>query len=206
MTPLETHYTDVVMPPIDPLLLDLPTTMSTERLDLRAPEPGDGAAVYEAVAESLVELRRFLASLPWVAGEPSVQASERFCRQSHAHFIARQDLPFLMFERATHRFVGTVGLHRPNWATPSLEIGFWRRSSARGQGFVSEATSALVEYAFHFAHAQRLTIVTDEDNHASRSVAERCGFQLEGVLRHERRAPDGSLRNTCLYARLRPVA
>jgi len=33
-------------------------------------------------------------------------------------------------------------------------------------------------------------------------VAERCGFELEGVLRHERRAPDGSLRNTCIYARL----
>jgi len=46
---------------------------------------------------------------------------------------------------------------------------------------------------------------TDVANLASRRMAERCLFALEGILRQERRANDGSLRNTCIYARLRPV-
>ena len=33
-------------------------------------------------------------------------------------------------------------------------------------------------------------------------VALRAGFTLEGMLRHDRRGPDGDLRNTCLYGRL----
>ena len=46
---------------------------------------------------------------------------------------------------------------------------------------------------------------TDVVNLTSRRVAERCLFALVGILRQERRASDGSLRNTCVYARLRPT-
>ena len=34
-------------------------------------------------------------------------------------------------------------------------------------------------------------------------MAERCGFTLEGVLRRDSRAPDGSVRDTRVYARVR---
>ncbi|MFM2446376.1 MAG: hypothetical protein RI936_823, partial [Pseudomonadota bacterium] len=56
---------------LDPLLLELPGHIDTRRLHLRVPRAGDGAALYAAIVESLPELRRFLASLPWVAAEPS---------------------------------------------------------------------------------------------------------------------------------------
>ena len=38
---------------IDPLLLDIPNQLETERLLLRVPRPGDGAMIYEAIMESL---------------------------------------------------------------------------------------------------------------------------------------------------------
>ena len=187
----------------DPLLLDLPTSLSTERMLLRAPEPGDGLAFHEAVAESLPELRQFLASLSWVGGEQSIHASEAFCRNAQVNFLARRDLPFFMFERASGKLLGATGLHRPDWATPKLELGYWCRSGANRRGFVHEAVSAVVEYAFTQAHAVRVEAITDEENAKSRRVVERCGFTLEGLLRSERRAPDGSLRNTCIYARVK---
>ena len=189
----------------DPLLLDLPEHFDTERLHLRAPRTGDGAALYAAIAESLPELRRFLASLPWVAAEPSPEASEAWCRNAAANFLARRDLPFLMFEREGGALVGATGLHRTVWETPRTEIGYWCRSSRAGRGYVSEAVAALARYALGHLRAVRIEIITDEANLPSRRVAERCGFVLEGVLRHERRAPDGTLRDTCVYA-LRPDA
>lgn len=186
----------------DPLLLDLPSTLHTERLLLRAPQAGDGPALHAAVAESLPELRRFLASLPWVAAEQSTERSEIYCRNAQANFVARKDMPYLLFDKASGELVGSSGLHRPEWSTPKLEVGYWVRSSRAGQGFISEAVTALAMLAFGQLHAARLELITDEDNAPSRRVALRCGFTLEGVLRHERRAPDGSLRNTCVYARL----
>jgi RimJ/RimL family protein N-acetyltransferase len=185
----------------DPLLLDLPASIETERLRLRSPQPGDGRAVFEAIDESLSELRMFLASLPWVAAEQSVASSESWCRNAQANFLSRKDLPFLLFEKATGLLVGASGLHRPVWETPKVEMGYWVRTSRRGNGFVAEAVLALTQYAFKHIGAARVELITDESNARARKVAERCQFALEGVLRSERRAPDGSLRNTCIYAR-----
>lgn len=189
-----------------PVLVNVPDTIASSRLDLRPPHAGDGPSVYEAVAESLSEMRRFLASLPWVAAEQSVEASEIFCRTAQSNFLSRTDMPFLLFERRTNRLVGCVGLHRPIWATPKFEVGYWCRSSRVGEGFVTEAVQALADLAFGELGAVRLELITDEQNSPSRRVAERCAFALEGILRNERRAPDGSLRNTCVYARTRNPA
>jgi len=189
----------------NPILVDLPTSIETERLLMRPPRAGDGATLHFAIVESLWELRRFLASLPWVATEQTIESAELYCRNAQANFIARKDLPFLLFEKSSGELVGASGLHRTEWTTPKTEIGYWCRVSRAGKGFISEAVEALVAYAFDHLHAQRIEIVTDEENVASRRVAERCRFELEGTLHHERRAPDGMLRNTCIYARLAPA-
>lgn len=189
----------------DPILIDLPTSIETERLLMRPPQAGDGAMLYAAITESLPELRRFLASLPWVAGEHTVESSEAYCRNAQANFLARKDLPFLLLERATGQIVGATGLHRTVWTTLKTEVGYWGRTSRARSGFISEAVAAITTYAFAQLRAARVEIITDEANDASRRVAERCAFVLEGVLRNERRAPDGSLRNTCIYARLPPA-
>jgi RimJ/RimL family protein N-acetyltransferase len=188
----------------DPILIDLPSSIETDRLVMRSPRAGDGPLLLPAVTESLPELRRFLASLPWVAVEQSLEASEVYCRNAEANFLARKDLPFLLFEKATGELVGAAGLHRAVWTTPKVEVGYWGRTSKSRQGFISEAVEALTRFAFDHLRAVRVELVTDEENHESRRLAVRCGFQLEGTLRHERRAPDGTLRNTCLYARLAP--
>lgn len=191
---------------IDPVLLDLPSAIETERLVLRPPRAGDGPVLFSAVTESLPELRRFLASLPWVAVEQTIESSEVYCRTAQANFVARKDLPFLLIERATGQLVGAAGLHRAVWTTPKVEVGYWGRTSTSGNGFISEAVVALTKFAFSHLGAVRVELITDEENNASRRLAERCEFKLEGILRNERRAPDGTLRNTCIYSRLSPAS
>jgi RimJ/RimL family protein N-acetyltransferase len=116
--------------------------------------------------------------------------------------LNRTDLAFLAFERSTGRLVGSVGLHRTDWDLPKTEVGYWIRTSEVGKGYVTEGVQALVGWAFDQLGAQRVELVVEDRNTASRRVAERCGFVLEGVLRNVARGPDGSLRNSCIYARL----
>ena len=186
----------------DPLLLDLPPSLNTERLVLRPPQAGDGPSFQAAVAESVGELREFLGALPWIAGEQTAQSAEIYCRNAHANFVARKDLSLFVFDKAGGDLIGGVGLHRTVWATPKTEVGYWCRSSKLRRGYVSEAVSTLTRFAFTQLGMARVELITDEANHASRRIADRCGFTLEGTLRHESRAPDGTLRNTCVYARL----
>ena len=185
-----------------PILTDLPELIETTRLFLRPPQAGDGPILFEAITESLPELCAFAASLPWVTEQHTLQSAEVFCRTARANFSARRDLPFLIFNKSDNRLVGTARLHRIVWTTPKAEMGYWCRTSSSGNGYITEAVDALAKYCFDQMNAVRLELLIDEENIKSRRIAERCNFLLEGTLRNERKAPNSSLRNTCIYARL----
>ncbi len=184
----------------NPILIDIPERLETERLILRAPRAGDGAAVFEAVAETLVDLRKWPASLPWALIEPSVETSETFCRRGQAAFLARSDLPMFIFLKEGNVCIGGTGLHRVNWLVPKFEIGYWIRKRFHGRGVATEVVRALMRFAFSTLDAKRVEILTDMENVASRRVAENAGFALEGILHNDRITPAGELRNTCVYA------
>ena len=55
----------------NPILLDIPEQFETERLLMRAPRAGDGAVVNTSLLETLDDIRRFPASMPWaMEGQP----------------------------------------------------------------------------------------------------------------------------------------
>ncbi len=134
--------------------------------------------------------------------EPSVAASETYCRESAAAFVKRTALVYLAFD-ASGSLVASTSLHAINWAVPKFEVGFWCRASHQCQGLATEAVTELVRYAFEDLGASRIEAFTDEENAASRAVCQSVGMQLEGVMRSERITPTGVLRNTCIYAAVR---
>jgi len=153
----------------------------------------------EAIAESIDELRPWM---EWAQRVPSVEESEAWFREVAAKTEARENFQLLLFERETGRLVGSSGLHRPDWSVPRFEIGYWIRTSLTGRGFATEAARAIAALGFKTFGARRIEIRTSSLNHASQRVAERAGFELEGILRNHMRHVDGSLRDTMLYSRV----
>jgi RimJ/RimL family protein N-acetyltransferase len=189
-----------------PAELALPERVETPCFVIRRARPGDGAALCAAVTASLADLRPWM---PWAQQETDVEASEAVVQRMHDDFGARTDLPMLVFERRPEgsegRVVGGTGLHRIDWALPRFEIGYWRRSGWGGRGVAAEAVGAVTRLAFDHLQAQRVEIRMDARNWRSARVAERCGFTFEGLLRQDARAPDGSVRDTRVYARVRGI-
>jgi RimJ/RimL family protein N-acetyltransferase len=109
----------------------------------------------------------------------------------------------LVLLRGTDTVVASSGLHRIDWSVPKFEVGFWGRTSFQGKGYVTEGVSAIVIMAFDHLKARRVEALPDDLNERSCRVCERLGFLLEGTLRHERIDPDGTLRNTRVYAKVR---
>ena len=58
----------------------------------------------------------------------------------------------------------------------------------------------MLGHAFDTLGAERVVWHTDIRNLRSQAAIERLGATREGVLRHHRRRPDGSLRDTVQYA------
>jgi RimJ/RimL family protein N-acetyltransferase len=68
--------------------------------------------------------------------------------------------------------------------TTAREIGWMLAEiSMRGQGLATEAAGLLVDYLFANWPVNRLSCGMTVHNHASRRVAEKCGFQHEGIQR-----------------------
>jgi ribosomal-protein-serine acetyltransferase len=185
----------------DPTTLDFPEPIETERLIIRGPRPGDGAAFNAAILDSLEGITTWLGY--YRDGPPTVAQSEAFIRSQHAHFVTRENLMMLVFLKESGVLVASSGLH-PKWDVPSFEIGYWCRTPYSGNGYVTEAVRAQTDFAFEHLGARRVYIRCDTLNHASANVAKRAGFTWEATLRCDSRSPDGRLRDTHYFSIIKP--
>ncbi len=186
---------------MNPILLDFPDSFDTERLTIRAPRRGDAPEVIEAVNESLDELRPWM---PWAKEPANVEATEARLRAAMAKWITREDLLMHACLNGTTTFVIGCGLHRIDWSSGKFEIGYWCRTPYSGQGYVSEAVNGITAFAFSRLKANRVEIRCDALNMRSAAVAKRCGFLLEGILRHDSLSVEGHLRSTLVFSKISP--
>jgi RimJ/RimL family protein N-acetyltransferase len=71
-----------------------------------------------------------------------------------------------------------------------------------GRGYVSEAVQLMVDYLFGTKKLHRIQLVIVPENAASRRIAEKCGFTLEGTARGAF-FNDGRSQDVLLYSLLR---
>lgn len=176
----------------------VPEEIRTERLLLRPFRNGDGPALLEALDESRAELN------PWFFFRRTIATrddAEDLCRQKHAEWMLRSVLAYAIFdERENGRYLGSVDLVKINWERRTFEIAYYLRSSATGNGYMSEAVRALTAIALNDLSANRIELWCDVENVRSMRVAERCGFILEGRLRNRGISLDGAPRDMFVYA------
>ena len=187
--------TDKETPP--PILLDLPDELLGERVLLRPLRPGDGAVIWEAIEESREQIAPWL---PWVEKSLGPADSEAAARRAAANWQSREDLGVGIWEKTTGHYLGGSGLHRIDWGVPAFEIGYWLRTSAWGQGYVSETVRVLCRFSFGTLGAKRVEIRCDARNARSIAVPRRLGFVEEGRLRNQCRDGAGGLRDTIIFA------
>jgi RimJ/RimL family protein N-acetyltransferase len=181
----------------NPLLLDFPDQIETERLIIRPPRPGEGATINAAVRESILELRPWM---PWAQTVQEIEDTEMHVRDVVARFVRREELGLTLWRKEDGLYVGGSGLHRIDWSVPRMETGYWCRTSLVGQGYITEAVIGITRFAFEHLYAQRLEIRCDARNTRSAAVAERAGYVLEARLHRHMRAADGvGLRDTLIY-------
>ena len=83
----------------------------------------------------------------------------------------------------------------------TAELGCVVLAEERGRGVATEALRLLTDWAFAELDAVRLELMISVENEASRHVAERCGYVLEGVLRSVYVKP-GRWEDTEVWSRL----
>lgn len=157
-----------------PPKISVPERITTPRLVIRPPLPGDGPGLRAAIEESLPELRPWM---PWAQSVPDLDEAEENVKQAYLEWVARKDLRLSIFSRDGKKFLGSSGLHKIDWKERHFEIGYWVRTSVAGQGIITEAVNAIARMAFGALGAKQIEIRLDPENLKSRAVVERLSFE-----------------------------
>jgi len=134
----------------------------------------------------------------WIPTIPSPYTEED--ARAFIRVEVRPDHQALAIELAG-RVVGGIGMG-VNVHGYRARVGYWVAAAARGQGVCTRALRLLVQYGLDELEFQRIDLITDPDNRASQRVAEKVGFQREGVLRAHLRHPDGRVRDSVMFSLL----
>jgi ribosomal-protein-serine acetyltransferase len=168
-----------------------------ERVLIRPYRQSDAQELYEAVAESRDHIRPWL---PFADEHQSVEESRDWIIHQEAEWLLRRSVTLGVWDVTTGRYLGGTGFHPHDWERGIFEIGYWLRVSAAGHGYMTETARLLTDYAFTSLAANRVEIHCDERNVRSAAIPQRLGYIQEARLRNHMVAPDGSLRNTLIFA------
>jgi len=174
------------------------TTITTTRLTLRDIHLTDWPAFHQMLAND--DVVRFLEYGPF---------DEFQTREWLAHVIVtKYDTPRRVYHLAIElkeptSVIGWIALTTLAPTTREWSLSFALQQEQWGHGYMTEAVTVVVDYAWKELNAHRIYVEVDPANVASTRVIERCGFEVEG--RHkEKQHIRGQWRDVLHYGTLHP--
>lgn len=185
-----------------PLLLQIREHFDSPRLTIRRYQPGDGEWYAPMSLKNKTHLARYEAENP-VMKINTVEEAEIVMREFINDWAARRAFFMGAFCKDGGAFAAQIYIGVVNWTLPEFEIGYFADVDHAGQGLVTEAVKAALDFVFSDLGAWRVQLGCDDTNRASRRVAEKSGMILEGHTRQNKRHPDGSISGDLHFGLLR---
>ena len=171
-------------------------TLSTPRLSLRAFGQPDAPAIARLADD--IQIYRNTLKIPYPYTEAdarlwlSIQKEQARTGTGAVFAITRKDNGLMMGACGMELFSD----HKRG------ELGYWLGRDFWGQGYATEAATAVVGWGFSALSLNRISAARFADNPASGRVLEKIGMQEEGMLRrHAFR--DKEFRDMVMYGLLR---
>jgi len=145
----------------------------TERLSMRAYDPGDLARLHEVLYGD-PEAMALLGGARDLAGT----------RASIDRSMLQQQLGgysfWPVFERESGLLIGEAGLFPLSPGGPDVALGYAFGRDYWGRGYASEAAGSVLDEAFGPLGLEHVVAITREANAGSRNVLCKLGFRLDG--------------------------
>ena len=168
--------------------------IETERLLLRLWKKSDAAELYAYAKDPDVG--------PHAGWKPHADVAESL------NILKTLFIPndvWAITEKNSGRIIGSIGLE-PDKRRPgvkSRELGYALARQFWGQGVMTEAAMAVLDFAFRRYMLDVVAICTSPLNKRSQSVIQKCGFTYEGTERRAYKTYDGTVRDSKCYSILK---
>jgi ribosomal-protein-alanine N-acetyltransferase len=161
--------------PDDPRMRSQTVMLEGERISLRPVVEADMDAMYAAH----VAISNRGAYFPL-----GVQSEPVFRRSFAEHGFWQREEGTLLIITPEGEMAGHIEFFKPVSYWDAFELSYQLYDDEfAGRGYATEAVQLLVDYLFAGKKQHRIHLVIVPENAASRRVAEKCGFVLEGTVR-----------------------
>jgi ribosomal-protein-serine acetyltransferase len=152
-----------------------------EERRLRLCEPFDTEELHSVIEANREHLSEWM---PW-ARDQTIEGTADFIERSARELSSHTGLQLAIVDCGA--IVGVAGVHRLDWENRTASLGYWLAEEAQGRGTATLAARALAAHVFDVWRLNRVEIRAAVENWPSRALAERLGFNQEGVLRQAAR-------------------
>ncbi|KAB3535293.1 GNAT family N-acetyltransferase [Alkaliphilus pronyensis] len=149
-----------------------------DEIELRLLELSDAEALTNLTNECSEYLRRWL---PWVDDSASIEDRLNFIKMTKKQYADNKGFQSGIWYKG--ELAGVIGYHGMDWSNKVTSLGYWLGERFQGNGIMTKATKAFVEYALVDMKLNRVEIRCAEENSKSRSIPKRLGFKEEGLIR-----------------------
>ncbi len=137
----------------------------------------DSAGLYQAVQESLTELKPWMS---WATDEYTEMSAREYITIARMRWDEHTFYAFAITRQ--EEILGACTLSSIHPIYRFCNLGYWVRTSCHGQGIAGRAALLTARFAFEHLGLIRAEIVIGIGNHASIRVAEKIGAHDEGIL------------------------
>jgi ribosomal-protein-alanine N-acetyltransferase len=171
--------------------------LTTERLLLRAPAPGDAPALFRIMSDPRVT--RYFGTVPMTSPDEAARRVEGF----QSSFQEHSGIRWAITLRESGEYIGSCGYWRLIPAHFRAEIGYELAPEFWGHGLMTEAIGAVLGFGFTTIGLHSVEAQIHPANMGSRRVLEKLGFVQEGYFRENYYEPaDGSFTDTAVFSLL----
>ena len=181
------------------MLIHLGTqTIETSRLILRRARTADARAMFENWASD-PQITRYLSWKP----HKNIAETQEILSGWVREYRDTRTYNWLIVPKILGEPIGSIGMSSLDYlkeVNEFCEVGYCLSRQYWNQGFATEAMQAVLSYLLERVGFYRVQAVHDVLNPASGRVMEKCGMQIEGVMRGAALRKDGTRGDLCLRA------
>lgn len=152
-------------------------TLETERLILRFVEDTDVEHLYEILSDAEN------AKLDYFHPLTSIEQAQKFIDRFKKEIEANEEITWRIVLKESNTFIGTCCFGNFDDGASRVEIGYNFARAHWGNGYATEALSAIIDYGFTSMNLNRIESTITPGNDASVEVLSKLNFVHEGIVR-----------------------
>lgn len=161
----------------------------------------DASGIHELMFKNKKRFKRYFPKT--LEENITIEKAKNFSINKEKAFEKEEEFLFVL--KNVNKIIGLIYIKELDWIKKQGEFAYCIDSGYKGKGFISNAVSELLHYAFENLGLEIFQIIVHKDNLASVKVAETCNFIWQRTLSKNFTPPNESPLDMELYELISPT-